>query len=158
MKTFKNEGMAMPNIAHKPKADRRPATDISGIIKVMLEDGDKMKKVVELPCQAAPVTEYFWKGKGVLTAPFHQPIYYEFDKDGVQEFGIQVLRDPEPSQREVEVMRQLLQHQSLVSYAKVGKPVEVVSELSEIDREVKMRAKRLRLTIRCLGLNPSSIA
>ena len=156
MKTFNNQRTAMTNIAQKIKAERRAATDLSGIIHVMLEDAAKMKQVVELPSQAAPATEYFWKGKGVLTAPFHRPIYYEFDKDGVQEFGIQGTRDPEPSQREVEVMRQLLRQQSSVSHAMVGKAVEVVSELSEIQREVKMRAKRLRLTIRSLGLNPSS--
>ena len=79
MKTFKNQCTAMTNIALKIKAERKPAINISGIINVMLEDAEKMKQVVELPSQAAPVTEYLWKGKGVLTAPFHRAIYYEFD-------------------------------------------------------------------------------
>ena len=124
------------------KISRRNADMLSGIINVMAEDLEKREQIIELPKEVEAVTEYFWKGRGMMSAPFHRAIFYNFDQDGVFVFDEMPDKEPEASQEEVEVMRKLLSFQSKIKNAQVGKVDSVISELDEIKRALKLSAKR----------------
>ena len=124
------------------KTSRRNADMLSGIINVMAEDLEKREQIIELPKEVEAVTEYFWKGRGMMSAPFHRAIFYNFDQDGVFVFDEMPDKEPEASQEEVEVMRKLLSFQSKIKKTQVGEVVSVISELDEIKRALKLSAKR----------------
>ena len=125
------------------KVHRRQASELSGVVRQMFKDTEKMKKIIDLLAQNAAVVDYFQMAKGCRSAPYHQTIYIEYDSEGNET----IVREPSGERvaeraENVVTMRKALLRQAQARRSDLSKLLPVSSELDEIEREKKLRARK----------------